>query len=186
MNFGVTKLLKFWIEKIVEIDPTERERPILCLLLEKVSEVVSVPRSDRKVELRLGVIDHILSTNLGTVWKLLRPSWCPHSQASLSEEVTERVRMSPGKDEDLGNLNVIHKLILPHRKESEGVMSKLSESHKKLEPGNCLDLASGGGENSCEGCSCARIQSFQSKDLATLFGDITEKGKSEVQIVAEC
>ena len=29
-------------------------------------------------------------------------------------------------------------------------------------------------------------QSFQREDLATWFGDITEKGKSEVQIVSEC
>ena len=48
-------------------------------------------------------------TNLGTVWKLLRPSWCPHPHASLIEEVTERVRLSPEKDEDLGNLNVVAK-----------------------------------------------------------------------------
>ena len=135
MNFEVTKLLKFWIEKIVEIDLTERERPILGLLLKKVPEVVST---------------------------------------FSGEEVTERVRLSPGKVEHLGNLNVIHKLILPHRKESEGVMSKLSE------PGNCLDLASEDGEHSCEGRSCVTIQSFQSKDLATWFGDITEKEKSEV------
>ena len=117
---------------------------------------------------------------------MLRPSWCPHPQASLIEEVTERVRLSPGKDEGLGNLNVIHILILPHRRESEEIMSKLNESPKKLEPGSSLDLASGGGEHSCDGRSCVRIQSFQSKNLATWFGDITEKEKSEVQIVAEC
>ena len=42
------------------------------------------------------------------------------------------------------------------------------------------------GEHSCDGRSCVRIQSFQKEDLATWFGDITEKEKSEVQIVAEC
>ena len=115
--------------------------------------------------------------NLGTDWKLLRPSWCPHLQANLNEEVTERVRLSPGKDEDLGNLNVINKLILPHRKESEEAMSKPNESPKKLEPGSCLNLASGGGEHSCGGRSCVRIQSFQRKDLSTWFGDFTEKEK---------
>ena len=78
-------------------------------------EVISVPRSDNKVELTLGGEDNVLSTNLGTIWKLLRPSWCPHPQASLNEEVTERMRLSPAKDEDLANLNLIHKLILPHR-----------------------------------------------------------------------
>ena len=55
-----------------------------------------------------------------------------------------------------------------------------------MEPGSCLDLACGGGENSCDGRSCVRIQSFQRGDLATWFGDITEKEKSEVQIMVEC
>ena len=116
----------------------------------------------------------------------MRPPWCPHPQASLNEEVTERMRLLPGKDEDLGNLNVIHKLILLHRRESEEITNKPNESPKKLEPGSCLELASAGGDHFCDGRSCVRLQSFQSKDLATWLGDITEKEKSEVQIVAEC
>ena len=52
MNFEVAVLLKFWAEKIVEIDQTERERPSLGLLLEQMPEVISKPRSDKKVELR--------------------------------------------------------------------------------------------------------------------------------------
>ena len=93
--------------------------------------------------------------------------------------------MSPVKDEDLGNLNLGHKLILPHQGESEGATSKLDKLVKKIEPSNCLDLACGGGEHSSDGQSCVRIQSFQWEDLATWFGDITDKEKSEVQIMAE-
>ena len=37
----------------------------------------------------------------------------------------------------------------------------------------------------CDGRSCVRIQSFQKEELTTWFSDITEKEKSEVQIVAE-
>ena len=48
------------------------------------------------------------------------------------------------KDEELGTLNVIHKLILPQSKESGEAASKLG-SVKKLEPGNCFDLTCGGG-----------------------------------------
>ena len=59
--------------------------------------------------------------------------------------------------------------------------SKPDKSIKKMELGSCLDLASGGGEHSCDGRSCVRIKSFQREDLATLFGDITEKEKSEVK-----
>ena len=59
----------------------------------------------------------------------------------MNEDVTERVRLSPGKDENLGNLYVIHKLSLPHREESEEDMSKSNESSKMIEPGSCLNLA---------------------------------------------
>ena len=115
---------------------------------------------------------------------MLRLSWCPNPHASLNEEVMERMRLAPTKDEDLGTLNVIHKLILPQSKESGEAMSKLG-SVKKLEPGSSLDLTCGGGEHICDGRSCLSIQSFQKEDLDAWFGDVTEREKSEVQIVAE-
>ena len=62
--------------------------------------------------------------------------------------------MSQAKDEDLGSLNIVHKLILPHQGESEGAASKLDKLVKKMEPGSCLDLACGGGEPSCDRRSC--------------------------------
>ena len=167
------------------IDPTEREKPSLGLLLESTPKVTSVPRSSKRVELRMGNGNGMMTTNLGTVSKLLRPSWCPHLHASLIEEVTERVRLTPTNDEDLGMLDVIHKLILPQSKESGVTTSKLG-SVKKLEPGSCLDLTCGGGGHTCDGRSCVRIQSFQGEDLVTWFGDITEREKSEVQMMAEC
>ena len=163
----------------------EREKSSLGLLLEATSKVISVPRSTKRVELRMGNGNGMMNTNLGMVWKLLRPSWCPHPHASLIEEVTERVRLTPTKDEDLGTLDVIHKLILRQSKESGEAMSKLG-SVKKLEPGSCLDLTGGGGEHTCDGRSCVRIRSFQGEELVTWFGDITEREKSEVQIMAEC
>ena len=69
MNFEAAELLKFWTKKKDEIDPTERERPILglLLLLEKMPEIISVPRSDKKVKIRLGSGNDVLSTNLGTI-----------------------------------------------------------------------------------------------------------------------
>ena len=96
------------------------------------------------------------------------------------------MKLSPAKDEDLGNLNVVHKLSLPHRKESEETTSKLDKLVKTTEAVSCLDLVCGGGGHSCDGQSCVRIQSFQKEELATWVGDTTEKEKSEVQIVAEC
>ena len=185
-NFEVAELLKFWSEKIIEIDATEWERPSLGLLLEIMPEEISVPRSNKRMELKKGNGNDMLVTNLGIVWKLLRPSWCPHPHASLIEEITKRVRLSPAKDENLENLNVVHKLILPQQKESEEMTGKQEKLVKKMEPGSCLDLVCGGGEHACDGRSCVTIQSFQKKDLATWLSDIPEKEKSEVQIVAEC
>ena len=54
-----------------------------------------------------------------------------------------------------------------------------------MEPASCLDLVCGGGEHACDGRSCVIMQSFQKEDLTTWFSDITEKEKSEVQIMAE-
>ena len=184
-NHEVTELLKFWTEKIIVIDSMGREKPSPGLLLEATPKVIRVQRSSKRVELRMGNGKGMMTTNLGTVWKLLRASWCPHPHASLIEEVTERVRLTPTKDEDLGTLDLIHKLILPQSKESGEATSKLG-SVKKLEPGSCLDLMYGGRGHTYDGRSCVRIQSFQREDLVLRFGDITEREKSEVQIMAEC
>ena len=184
-NYEVAELLKFWTEKIMEIDPVERERPSLGLILERTPEVISVPRSSKRVELKMGNGNDMLTTNLGVVWKLLRPSWCPHPHASLIEEVTERVRLAPTEDEDLATLSIVHILILPQVKESSEMTSGTGLM-KKMEPGSCLDSTCGNGEHTCDGRSCVRIQSFQKEDLVTWFEDITEREKSEIQIVAEC
>ena len=102
----------------------------------------------------------------------MRPSWCPHPHASLIEEVTERVRLAPTEDEDLATLSIVHKLILPHVKESGGATNKLG-SAKKMEPGSCLNSTCGNGEHTCDGRSCVRVQSFQNEDLVIWFEDIT-------------
>ena len=147
--------------------------------------MISVPRSSKRVELKMGNGNSMLITNLGVVWKLLRPSWCPHPHASLIEEIKERVRLAPTEDEDLATMSVRHKLILPQMKESREKTNKLG-SARKMEPSSCLDLTCGSGEHTCDGRSCVRIQSFQKEVLVTWFEDITRREKSEVQIVAEC
>ena len=184
-NYEVAELLKFWTEKLVEIDTVERERPSLGLILEKTPEVISVPRSSKRVELKMGNGNGMLIKKLPVMWKLLRPSWCPHPHASLVEEVRERVRLAPTEDEDLATLGIVHKLILPQVKKPGEKTNKLG-SAKKMEPGSCLDSTCGSGEHTCDGRSCVRIQSFQKEDLVTWFADITEREKSAVQIVADC
>ena len=66
-NHEVTELLKFWTEKVIEIDPAEREKPSLGLNYEKMAEVRSVPHSNKRVELKMGNGNGMLVTNLGVV-----------------------------------------------------------------------------------------------------------------------
>ena len=60
MSFEVTELLKFWTERIIKIDATVKGKPRLGLRLVKVTEVICMPHSEKKVELRLGREDKIL------------------------------------------------------------------------------------------------------------------------------
>ena len=70
---------------------------------------------------------------------------------NLNEEVTERVRLSPGKDKDLGKLNVIHNWTLSRREKPKGITNQSDDTSKEMESAPCLDLAAGGGEHSCDG-----------------------------------
>ena len=104
-------------------------------------------------------------------------------QAESGEESMDETLSEIGEEMEVGNT--------PEPKPAEvdftaqellqgGATSKLG-SVRKLEAGSCLDLTCGGGGHTCDG-----IQSFQGEDLVTWFGDITEREKSEVQIMAEC
>ena len=112
------------------------------MLLEIETEIVCVLRSERRLELRLVGKENILFTNLRVVWRLMRPSWYPHTQASLTEDTKECITLLTKKD--LGNLNVIHKMILSHREDPkpEAEESRV-ELPNTMEPGTCLDLALG-------------------------------------------
>ena len=66
-NHEVTELLEFWTEKIIEMDPEEREKPSLGLIFEKMPEVRSLARSNKRVELKMGNGNDMLVTNLGVV-----------------------------------------------------------------------------------------------------------------------
>ena len=68
----------------------------------------------------------------------------------------------------------------PKRKNPE------DELPKKMKPGTCLDLINGREGQSSDGQFCVKIQSFQRKDLATRFSEVTEKEKFDQQIPADC
>ena len=47
-NHEVTELLKFWTEKIIEIDSVEKEKPSLGFLLETTPKVISMRARTRE------------------------------------------------------------------------------------------------------------------------------------------
>ena len=66
-NHEVTELLKFWTEKLIETDSIEREKPSLGLILQLMPKVISVTRSNKRVELKRGNGNGMMTTNLETV-----------------------------------------------------------------------------------------------------------------------
>ena len=53
-NHEVTELLKFWTEKIILIDSMEGETESRPCYLRATPKVIGVPRSSKRVELRMG------------------------------------------------------------------------------------------------------------------------------------
>ena len=74
MNFQVAELLKFWAEKIIEIDPTERERPSLGLLLDKNARGDQRAALEQECGTKDGKWKRPVGHEFGDFWKLLRPS----------------------------------------------------------------------------------------------------------------
>ena len=54
---------------------------------------------------------------------------------------------------------------------------------EKMKIGTCLDIAARRMGHSCGKRFCLKFRSFQRRDMAMWFGDITEKDMSEVQIL---
>ena len=67
MVFEVSELLKFYTEKIIGTDMSLREKPSLGSLLENETVTNCAPRSEKKVDLRLGGEDKVLFLNLAVV-----------------------------------------------------------------------------------------------------------------------
>ena len=88
-NHEVAELLKFWTEKIIETDTVERERQSLGLILEKTPEVISVPRSSKRVELKMGNGNGMLVTNLVEIAKTLLVPTSPRKPDRGGHEASE-------------------------------------------------------------------------------------------------
>ena len=68
-----------------------------------------------------------MAQKLAVVWKLLKRSCCQQPQASLNSGNIEKIRQMTGRDEDLVDMNVAHKLILPRQPASKNMPEDLKD-----------------------------------------------------------
>ena len=61
-------LLRFWLSRIVTIRRAANQQAKLGLVLEAKVTALSVPKSDNRVEFRLGFSNELLKTSLMVVW----------------------------------------------------------------------------------------------------------------------
>ena len=84
-------LLRFWTSRIATIRSATNQQTKLGLVLEEKETAPSVPKSDNRVEFRLGFSDELLRTSLMVVWELMKPSWCPIPNADSIRIVSRSV-----------------------------------------------------------------------------------------------
>ena len=94
-----------------------------------------------------GSWDGLLKTSLVTMWELMKPSWCPHPNASLIWDMTADVILDLDDDASLHDLAMIHHLLaLRKTKQKSNPSTELSEGNTSsdwLRQGTCLAYSSG-------------------------------------------
>ena len=100
----------------------------------------SVPKSDNRVEFRLGFSDELLRTSLMVVWELMRPSWCPSPNADSILRATQDVQGELNSDCNLRDLSIIFNLMKTVSNSSAEDKVELPDSRPEdwVKPGSCL------------------------------------------------
>ena len=104
-------LLRFWTSRIVTIKSATNPQTKLGLVLEEEVTAPSVPKSDKRVEFRLGFSDELLRTSLMVVGELMRPSWCPSPKADSILRATQDVQSELNAKCNLRDLNIIYNVM---------------------------------------------------------------------------
>ena len=99
-------LLRFWTSRIVTTKSVNNPQTKLRLVSEEEVTAPSVPKSNKRVEFRLGFSDELLRTSLRVVWELMRPSWCPSSNADSILRATQDVQRELNADCNLRDLYI--------------------------------------------------------------------------------
>ena len=88
----------------------------------------SVPKLEGQVSVECGSWDCTLKTSLVTMWKLMKPEFCPNPNAGLIWDLSADVELEESDDESLHNEATIHYLLaLKIKKQSEKTPTETSE-----------------------------------------------------------
>ena len=140
-------VLDFWVERVKEIGMLMMEQPKLGIVLEERVVEPSVPELKGQVSFDCGSWDVPLKNSLVTMWELMKPSWCPHSNAGLIWDMMADITLDLDDDASLHYLAMIHHLLdmrvtkqknNPSTEPSEG-----SPSSDWLRKATCLALSGG-------------------------------------------
>ena len=71
----------------------------------------SVSELKGQVSFECGSWDGPLKSSLLTMWELMKPSWCPHPNASLIWDMTTDIVLDLDDDASLHDLAMIHHLL---------------------------------------------------------------------------
>ena len=91
-------LRKFWTSRIATRWSAANQQTKLGLVLEEKVTAPSVPKSDNRVEFRLGFSNELLRTSLVVAWELTKPSWCPSPNADSILRATQDVQRELNTD----------------------------------------------------------------------------------------
>ena len=81
------------------------------LVLEEKVTAPSIPESDSRVEFGLGFSDELVTTSLMTDWDLMKPSWCPSTNADVILRAMLNLERESNADCNLRDLNTMHNLM---------------------------------------------------------------------------
>ena len=183
-------VLNFWVERIKETGMLMVEQPKLGIILEERVVEPSVPELKGQVSFDCGSWDGPLKTSLVTMWKLMKPSWCPHPNAGLIWDMTADITLDLDDDASLHDLAMIHHLLamrLTKRKSNPSTeLSEEGPSSNWLKQGTCLAQHSGMEGHVCTLGHCLVTLSEQHRQLARLYGRLSMSDKSGMELVADC
>ena len=146
-DFEQVMAFDFWVERVKETGMLMVEQPKLGIILEERVVETSVPELKGQVSFGCGSWEGPLMTSLVTMWELMKPSWCPHSNAGLTWDMTADVTLDLDDDASLHDLAMIHHLMaLKITEQKSGPSTEQAEGNPSgdwLRQGTCLAYSSG-------------------------------------------